>query len=120
MGFHPRFQGSELSKAEHIAGISASHCQQPTQWEIAEKAALGRLRDLRHTAATKMAEAGTPGSTMLSIMGHMRRAMMERYSHVRMAAKREAVQSLSMRPKQAKQEVISTISITVEQSGQIQ
>ncbi|MGD0499737.1 MAG: site-specific integrase [Bryobacteraceae bacterium] len=54
-----------------------------------------RLHDLRHTAATKMAEAGTPESTMLALMGHMSRAMMERYSHIRMVAKREAVESLS-------------------------
>ena len=39
-----------------------------------------RLHDLRHTAATKMAEAGVPESTMLALMGHMSRAMLERYS----------------------------------------
>lgn len=55
-----------------------------------------RLHDLRHTAATKMAEAGVPESTMLAIMGHMSRAMLERYSHIRMAAKREAVKSLEL------------------------
>ncbi len=55
-----------------------------------------RLHDLRHTAATKMAEAGVPESTMLAIMGHMSRAMLERYSHIRMAAKREAVKSLAL------------------------
>jgi intergrase/recombinase len=51
---------------------------------------------MRHTVATKMAEAGVPESTMLAIMGHMSRAMLERYSHIRMAAKREAVKSLSL------------------------
>jgi site-specific recombinase XerD len=55
-----------------------------------------RLHDLRHTAATKMAEAGVPESTMLAIMGHMSRAMLERYSHIRMKAKREAVKSLEL------------------------
>jgi site-specific recombinase XerD len=55
-----------------------------------------RFHDLRHTAATKMAEAGVPESTMLAIMGHMSRAMLERYSHIRMAAKREAVKSLEL------------------------
>src|SRR6185295_11979548 len=55
-----------------------------------------RFHDLRHTVATKMAEAGVPESTMLSIMGHMSRAMLERYSHIRMAAKREAVKALSL------------------------
>jgi integrase len=55
-----------------------------------------RLHDLRHTAATKMAEAGVPESTMLALMGHMSRAMLERYSHIRMKAKREAVKSLEL------------------------
>jgi integrase len=55
-----------------------------------------RLHDLRHTAATKMAEAGVSESTMLALMGHMSRAMLERYSHIRMAAKREAVKALSL------------------------
>jgi len=55
-----------------------------------------RLHDLRHTAATKMAEAGVPESTMLALMGHMSRAMLERYSHIRMTAKREAVKSLEL------------------------
>ena len=54
------------------------------------------MHDLRHTVATKMAEAGVPESTMLSLMGHMSRAMLERYSHIRMAAKREAVKSLGL------------------------
>ena len=42
-----------------------------------------------------MAEAGVPKGTMLSLMGHMSGAMLERYSHIRMAAKREAVEALS-------------------------
>jgi integrase len=56
-----------------------------------------RLHDLRHTVATKMAEAGVPESTMLALLGHMSRAMLERYSHIRMARKREAVESLNFR-----------------------
>ena len=58
-----------------------------------------RLHDLRHTALTKMAEAGVPESTMLSLAGHMSRAMLERYSHIRTEAKREAVKALSLKPK---------------------
>ncbi|MFL6451980.1 MAG: tyrosine-type recombinase/integrase [Bryobacteraceae bacterium] len=46
-----------------------------------------RLHDLRHTFATGLAERGTPESTMLALMGHMSRSMLERYSHIRMAAK---------------------------------
>ncbi len=50
-----------------------------------------RLHDLRHTFATRLAENGVSESTMLALMGHMSRAMLERYSHIRMAAKRDAV-----------------------------
>jgi integrase len=93
-----------------------------TAWEnLRAKAGVScRLHDLRHTAATKMAEAGIPESTMLSLMGHMSRAMLERYSHIRMAAKREAVESLSVRQKPAKTEVVSTVSTTVGKIGQLQ
>jgi integrase len=55
-----------------------------------------RFHDLRHTALTKMAEASVPESTMLALAGHMSRVMLERYSHIRMAAKREAVESLTL------------------------
>jgi hypothetical protein len=48
-----------------------------------------------------MAEAGTPESSMLALAGHMSRAMLERYSHIRMAAKHEAVEALSLTPKPA-------------------
>jgi len=58
------------------------------------------------TAATKMVEAGTSESTMLAIMGHMSRPMLERYSHIRMAAKRVAVKSLSL-PDRTKETPIS-------------
>ncbi|MEP6539675.1 MAG: site-specific integrase [Bryobacteraceae bacterium] len=67
-----------------------------------------RFHDLRHTAATKMAEAGTAESTMLALFGHVSRAMLERYSHVRMEAKREAVGALRL----ATLSVVPTISHT--------
>ena len=55
-----------------------------------------RWHDLRHTVCTKMAESGFPESTMLAIMGRMSRKMLERYSHIRMAAKRQAVEALRL------------------------
>jgi len=68
-----------------------------TAWESVRKTAKVdcRFHDLRHTALTKMAEANVPESTMMALAGHMSRAMLERYSHIRMAAKREAVESLA-------------------------
>jgi hypothetical protein len=45
--------------------------------------------------------AFAPESTMLALLGHMSRAMIERYSHIRMKAKREAVEVLSVRRAEA-------------------
>jgi integrase len=56
-----------------------------------------RLHDLRHTLATRLAENGVPESTMLALMGHMSRAMLERYSHIRIAAKRNALAGIRLR-----------------------
>ena len=58
-----------------------------------------RLHDLRHTFATRLAELGVPESTMLALMGHMSRAMLERYSHIRIAAKRDAVAGVTLHQK---------------------
>lgn len=60
-----------------------------------EKALRGfRFHDLRHQAITEMAEAGVPEAAMQSIAGHLSRKMLDHYSHVRMAAKRDAVKAL--------------------------
>ena len=67
-----------------------------------------------------MAEAGTPESTMLALMGHMSRAMMERYSHIRMAAKREAVESLQFTKEPPKPETNGKESPKVAEIGRIQ
>ena len=71
-------------------------------WDNVRKAAGVRCRfhDLRHTALTNMAEAGVPESTMMALAGHMSRAMLERYSHVRMEAKRKAVEAISLSKKE--------------------
>ncbi len=55
-----------------------------------------RLHDLRHTFATHLAENGVSESTMLSLLGHMSRSMLERYSHIRMAAKRDAMAGIRL------------------------
>jgi integrase len=57
-----------------------------------------RLHDLRHTFATHLAKNGVSESTMLALMGHMSRAMLERYSHIRITAKREAIAGVRLRP----------------------
>lgn len=78
-----------------------------------EDSARGRMNDLRHTFATDLAERGAPESTMLAILGHMSRSMMERYSHIRMAAKHEAVAGITLGRKPAISDEVSTVSTTV-------
>lgn len=54
-----------------------------------------RFHDLRHQAITELAEGGAPDATIEALAGHMSREMLEHYSHVRMAAKRAALDKLS-------------------------
>ncbi len=63
---------------------------------LTKKAELPGLRfhDLRHHSITRMAEAGVPEQTLMSIAGHVSREMLEHYSHIRMQAKRDAVAAL--------------------------
>ena len=53
-----------------------------------------RFHDLRHQAITELAEGGASDATLMALAGHLSRRMMEHYSHVRMAAKREALAKL--------------------------
>jgi len=66
-------------------------------WESARKAAnvSCRFHDLRHTFISRLAESQASDSTVMALAGHVSRAMMERYSHIRMEAKRRAVDNLS-------------------------
>src|SRR5215475_11602875 len=63
---------------------------------LTKKAGLKGLRfhDLRHHSITKLAEAGVPDRTLMAIAGHVSKAMLEHYSHIRMAAKRAAVDAM--------------------------
>jgi integrase len=55
-----------------------------------------RLHDLRHTFVSRLADGQTADHTIMALAGHMSRKMMERYSHARNAAKRQAVDALSV------------------------
>jgi integrase len=71
-----------------------------TAWRnLRAKAGLPKLRfhDLRHTIVTELAEAGVADHVMESITGHLSRRMLEYYSHVRIEAKREALDALEAR-----------------------
>jgi integrase len=54
-----------------------------------------RFHDLRHQAITELAESGVPDATLMAMAGHLSRKMLEHYSHVRMDAKRKAVEGIA-------------------------
>jgi integrase len=53
-----------------------------------------RFHDLRHTIITELAEMGVADHVLESISGHLSRRMLEHYSHIRIDAKRQALDSL--------------------------
>ena len=57
----------------------------------------GRWHDNRHTLVTELAESGAGDEVIMSIAGHVSRAMLSRYSHVRMEAKRRALDEIAAR-----------------------
>ena len=55
-----------------------------------------RMYDLRHHAITRLLEDEEVSErTVIELAGHVSRAMLERYSHIRMRTKREAVDALA-------------------------
>ena len=53
--------------------------------------ATGRWHDNRHTLITELAESGAGDETIMQIAGHVSRSMLRHYSHIRMSAKRAAL-----------------------------
>ena len=60
------------------------------------------------------AEAGVSEGTMLALLGHVSRAMLKRYSHVRMAAKRTAVDFLTLENSLVLEGVVTKVSTGVK------
>jgi integrase len=71
-----------------------------------------RFHDLRHQGVTELCEAGVPDSVVQAIAGHMSKKMQDHYSHVRLEAKRKALESLTgglMRPPLQRPETLETV-----------
>ena len=58
----------------------------------------GRWHDNRHTLITDLAESGAGDETIRDIVGHVSPHMLKHYSHIRMAAKRGALESIVAKP----------------------
>jgi integrase len=71
-----------------------------TVWtNIKEKAGItGRWHDTRHTLVTELAESGAGDQTIMDIAGHVSSQMLSRYSHIRMEAKRKALEGIVNKP----------------------
>jgi len=71
-----------------------------TAWRsLRQSAGLPKLRfhDLRHHAITELAESQASDSTIMAIAGHVSPKMLHHYSHVRIHAKRTALDALATR-----------------------
>jgi len=60
-----------------------------------------RFHDLRHHAITELAESQASDRTIMSIAGHVSQQMLAHYSHVRIEAKRKALDALAVGVKTA-------------------
>ena len=83
-----------------------------TSWKnVREKAGVsGRWHDNRHTLITDLAESGAGDETIRDIAGHVSKQMLKHYSHIRMDAKRKALESIVVKkagPKQADEGAVS-------------
>ncbi len=67
-----------------------------TAWKTMRKNAKvkGRWHDNRHTLITELAESGAGDETIMEIAGHVDRQMLRHYSHIRMKAKRAAMEAV--------------------------
>ena len=67
-----------------------------TVWtKVRENAGVtGRWHDNRHTLVTELAESGAGDQTIMDIAGHVSKQMLKHYSHIRMEAKRTALESI--------------------------
>ena len=74
-----------------------------TAWtKVREKSGVkGRWHDNRHTLVTELSESGAGEEVIMSIAGHVSRAMLSRYSHVRLEAKRRALDDIAARQRVA-------------------
>jgi hypothetical protein len=111
---HDAVIGFALNWAGRFANAEADHFVFPARentqidpsrpakgWRTAWRQALKRagfhcrFHDLRVTCITKMAESQTPELVIMSVAGHVSRAMLEHYSRIRTEAKRRALDGIT-------------------------
>ena len=68
---------------------------------VSARGVTGRLHDSRHTVITELAESGAGDQTIMDITGHVSRQMLKHYSHIRMQAKRKALEAVWKKQQEA-------------------
>jgi integrase len=93
--FEPDWYLFPFGKSKHL-DPSRPVTTLKTAWRYVKKRAnvQGRLHDSRHTLITELAEGGVGDQTIMDIAGHVSRQMLKHYSHIRMQAKRNALESV--------------------------
>ena len=85
----PSFRYKHTRMEENVSGTGFDPTRPMAGWRTAWRSltkAAGlpglRFHDLRHHCITRLAEAGVPEQTLMSIAGHVSREMLEHYSHI--------------------------------------
>lgn len=92
-----------------------------TAWHNLRKKAgvQGRWHDNRRTLITDLAESGASDQTIMDIAGHVSQQMLRHYSHIRMEAKRAALESIvpkqTATPSREKEQIESPLPTTAQQ-----
>jgi integrase len=98
----PRHEVQMLKGGKQSRIVNADLTKPVQSWQRAWRTALDiaqvhyRWHDLRHTFITRLAEnPAVSEQTIKALAGHVSRQMLERYSHIRMQAKKDAIATLS-------------------------
>jgi len=90
------------------AAVTCSGCKADTK-DVKSPFLGFRFHDLRHQAITELAESKASDQTIMGIAGHVSKKMLQHYSHVRIDAKRNALDALLMKPVQ-KEDLCDTMA----------
>jgi len=94
-----RFDGQEIVEHRMLQFDPSKpiHSWKKAWAKLTTKAGLKGLRfhDLRHHSITELCESGASEQTIKAIAGHVSQRMLDRYSHIRLQAKREALEALA-------------------------
>ena len=94
-----RFDGKELRKCalrdliQHSRSVAGKRHGALSQ--VRQDCRGLRFHDLRHHLITELCESGASEQTIKAIAGHVSQRMLDRYSHIRLDAKRQALEALA-------------------------